>query len=91
MDDQHLFDELTQAAEKLGVDVRIEPFETPATAAGGRCVFQGKHLILVDASAPLRDRIMALAQAISEFESETVSMVPEARELVDAVKVARSQ
>ena len=28
---------------------------------------------------------------ISEFESETVSMVPEARERVDAVREARSQ
>ena len=45
MDDQHLFDELLQAAERLGVEVRIEPFETPATMGGGLCVVRGETLV----------------------------------------------
>ena len=56
MNDQNLFDELLRAAENLGVAVRIEPSETPAIAGGGRCVFLGEPLVLIDARAPLRDR-----------------------------------
>ncbi|MBI1893732.1 MAG: hypothetical protein HYS14_06440 [Candidatus Rokubacteria bacterium] len=91
MNDRNLFDELRRAAESLGVAVRIEPFETPAIAGGGRCVFQGEQLVLIDARAPLRDRIMALARALSELETETVFMVPEAREVVEAMRGARSR
>ncbi len=34
MDDQHLFDELLHGTARLGVAVRMEPFETPATQGG---------------------------------------------------------
>ena len=86
MDDQHLFDELLRAAEKLGVDVRIEPFETPAPKGGGLCVVRGERLVLIDQRAPLLDRILVLAQALSELGSETVYMAPKARELIEAIQ-----
>ena len=86
MDDQHLFDELLRAAEKLGVDMRIEPFETPAPKGGGLCVVRGERLVLIDQRAPLLDRILVLAQALSELGSETVYMAPKARELIEAIQ-----
>ena len=89
MDDQHLFDELLRAAEKLGIEVRREPFETPATAGGGLCTVRGEHLILLDERAPLSARILALARALSALESETIYMVPEAREAVEAMRESR--
>lgn len=64
--------------------MRVEPFETPATAGGGSCVLRGERLILLDAQAPLRERIGALARALSELETETIFMIPEAREAVEA-------
>jgi hypothetical protein len=90
MDDPHLFDELLQAAEKLGVEVRIEPFETPATRGGGLCVVRGEKRVLIDQSAPLSDRILALARALSELESETVYMAPEVRELIEGIRGNRN-
>ncbi len=86
MDDQHLFEELLQAAERLAVEVRIEPFETPATMGGGLCVVRGEKLVLIDQRAPLPDRIRALARALLELQSETVYMAPEARELIEAIR-----
>ncbi len=86
MDDLHLFDELLLVAERLGVEIRIEPFETPATTAGGLCVLRGEKLVLIDQGAPLPNRILALAGALSELESETVYMAPEARELIEAIQ-----
>src|SRR5438046_2581357 len=56
MDDPQLFDELLRAAEKLGVEVRVEPFETPAVTAGGLCVVRGERLVLIDQRAPLGER-----------------------------------
>ncbi len=89
MDDQHLFDELRHAAERLGVAVRVEPFETPAVIGGGLCVVRGEQLVLIDQRAPLPDRVLALARALSELESETVYMTPEAREVIEATQSNR--
>jgi hypothetical protein len=86
MDDQHLFDELLHAAERLGVEVRMEPFETRATKGGGRCVGRGDTLVLIDQRASLPDRLRVLARALVELQSETVSMAPEARELIEALR-----
>jgi len=90
MDDQHLFDEMLRVAEAVGVGVRVEPFETPATAGGGSCVLQGERLILIDAAAPLQVRTAALARALAELGVERVFMVPEAREVVEAMRGPRS-
>ncbi|MBI2466410.1 MAG: hypothetical protein HYV62_01080 [Candidatus Rokubacteria bacterium] len=90
MDDQHLFDELLRVAEVLGVGVRVEPFETPAAAGGGSCILRGERLILIDRTAPLRERIAALAGALAELQTEALFMIPEARALVEAMKGSRS-
>ena len=86
MDDQLLFDDLVRAAKKLGVAIRVEPFETPAAAGGGSCVLRGESLILLDAGAPLLQRIGALIRALSEFDSEALFMTPAAREAVEAMR-----
>jgi hypothetical protein len=41
---------------------------------------------LIDQRAPLLDRILVLAQALSELGSETVYMAPKARELIEAIQ-----
>ena len=86
MDEQLLFDDLLRAAKNLGVAIRVEPFETPAAAGGGSCVLRGESLILLDARAPLLERIGALARALSELDSEALFMAPAAREAVEAMR-----
>jgi hypothetical protein len=83
VDAQQLLDELVLAAQRLGVEVRSEPFETPATLGGGLCIVRGAHLVLIDQRAPLVDRLRALARALGDLGSEAIYMAPEARELVD--------
>lgn len=83
MDPEHLLDELVRAAWRLGVEVRSEPFETPPAMGGGLCVVRGAHLVLIDQSAPLADRLRALARVLGDLGSEAVYMPPEARDLVD--------
>jgi hypothetical protein len=86
MDAQQLFDELVLVAERLGVEVRVEPFETPATMGGGLCLVRGEKLVLIDRNATVPDRLAGLARAVSELESEAVYMAPEARELIERVQ-----
>ena len=86
MDDQLLFDDLLRAAKKLGVAIRVEPFETPPAAGGGSCILRGESLILLDAEAPLLQRIEALVRALSDFDSEVLFMTPAAREAVEAMR-----
>jgi hypothetical protein len=88
VDAERLLDELVQAARRLGVEVRAEPFETPAAVGGGHCMLRGARLVLIDLRAPLVDRLGALARALGELGSEAVYMAPEARELVDRMAVA---
>jgi len=86
MDDQLLFDDLLRAAKSLGVAIRVEPFETPPAAGGGSCILRGESLILLDARAPLPERITAMARALSELDSEALFMTPAAREAVEAMR-----
>ena len=86
MDAQQLLDELVQAAQCLGVEVRSEPFETPAAMGGGLCIVRGTHLVLIDQRAPLVDRLRALARALGDLGSDAVYMAPEARELIDRAR-----
>ena len=89
MDDRSLLDELVRVATRLGVEVRIEPFETPPAGGGGRCLLAGRDLILLDARASLRDRVAALASALADRNLDDVYLTPEARDRVEAERDAQ--
>lgn len=89
MDDRDLLDELVRVATRLGAEVRIEPFETSPARGGGRCLVEGRELILLDARAPLRDRVGALAAALAGFDLDDVYVTPEARERVERERDVR--
>jgi UDP-N-acetylmuramate dehydrogenase len=91
VDDRDLLDELVRVATRLGVEVRIEPFETPPARGGGRCLVEGREFILLDARAPLGDRVSALASALSDLELDDVYVTPEARDRVEEARDARVQ
>ncbi len=78
-----LFQELCTAAERLGVEVRVEPFDTPALRAGGLCSLRGAKLILLDGHASLDERLWALARALARLDADAVYVTPAARELIE--------
>jgi UDP-N-acetylmuramate dehydrogenase len=88
VEERELFRELVGVAARLGVEVRVEPFQTPAVRGGGRCVLDGRELILLDARAPLVDRVEALARALAGFDLEDVYLPPELRERIEAAQAA---
>jgi UDP-N-acetylmuramate dehydrogenase len=89
VDDREILDELVRVATRLGVEVRIEPFETPPARGGGRCLVEGREFILLDARAPLGDRVGALASALSDLDLDDVYVTPEARDRVEEARDAR--
>jgi UDP-N-acetylmuramate dehydrogenase len=89
VDDRSLFDELLRVATRLGVQVRVEPFETPPARGGGRCLVAGRDLILLDARAPLPERVAAIASALADLNLDDIYVTPEARDRVEAERDAR--
>jgi hypothetical protein len=83
-----LLDELTRAAAKVGIDVRMESFDPNLSDArrprGGLCVVRGRRLILVDANAALPDRIATIAAALAQVDLDAVYMPPIVRATIGA-------
>ena len=84
--DQALLRELCAAATRLGVDVRVEPFDPPALRAGGLCSLRGSKLVLIDGHAPVRDRVWALAGALATLDVGGIYVAPAARELIERLQ-----
>ncbi len=78
-----MLDELLKVASKLGIAVRIEPFETPVAGGGGLCVVRGHPLVLLDSSAPLPARVRALSRALAALEVDAIYIAPVARDLIE--------
>jgi len=84
-----LLQELIQAARKVGITVRAEPFDPNLSDGktkwrGGLCVVRGEKLILVDERAPLVDRIATIAAALSQVDLEQVFLPPIVRATIAA-------
>jgi hypothetical protein len=75
-----LFEELTLAAERVGIAVRLEPFDAAIPervgGRGGLCTVRGRRVILVDARAPLPDRIATIAASLAAVDLEGVFVPP---------------
>jgi hypothetical protein len=84
-----LLDALFEAAKKLGVEVRVEPFSAPSSknGAGGVCRLRGRDVILIDAAAAVVDQAAAMAESLSHFELQGLFLAPEVRELVESARV----
>jgi hypothetical protein len=79
--------ELEKLALRLGVPVRCEPFALPGTKKdqegprmrGGLCRLRGKPIIVVDADAPLLDKIGVLCEALAAFDLAAIYVPPQLR------------
>jgi hypothetical protein len=85
-----LFEELTKAAKRCGIIVRIEPFDPGLSdekrPRGGLCTLFGKPIILVDAKAPMPDRIAMVAAALGTLDLEHMFLPPIVRATIGAYK-----
>ena len=83
-----LFEELTDAARKIGIAVRSEPFAAAfpdgRSLRGGLCTVRGQRVIVVDATAPLPDRIAVVASSLAKVDLEGVDLAPIVRATIGA-------
>lgn len=83
-----LLDELTEAARRVGIAVRIERFEPSLSdrrgSPGGMCTVHGQRVILVDAGAPLPDRIATVASSLATIDLEGIFLPPIVRATIGA-------
>ena len=70
---------LEELARRVGLEVRIEEPWRGGPSAGGLCVLRGSPVVLIDALAPLPDRIAVLCEALARFDLETVFLPPALR------------
>ncbi|WP_437476863.1 hypothetical protein WME75_27160 [Sorangium sp. So ce1014] len=88
MELSRLLDELTLAANRVGIAVRMEAFDPHLSDArnprGGLCTVLGRRLILVDANASLPDRIATLATALARVDLESIFLPPIVRATIGA-------
>src|SRR5271166_6547376 len=83
-----LLDELTLAAERAGIRVRMETFDPNLSDVkrprGGLCTLRGERLILVDAKLPLPERIATVAEALAGVDLEHLFLPPIVRATIGA-------
>ncbi len=73
--------ELEKLALRLGVEVRSVVFDRRVIESdGGLCRVGDRHVIVVDARAPVVERIAVLAQSLAFFDLEAIYLPPALRE-----------
>jgi len=86
MEQARLVSELLLGLRKLGLSVRIEPFDVDSTTAGGLCTLEGHRVLILDANAPPLEQATVLAQALLSLDHESVYLAPEARRFIYATR-----
>ncbi|HJU10362.1 MAG TPA: hypothetical protein VJ728_05780 [Candidatus Binataceae bacterium] len=81
-----LVDELSDAAKRLGLEVRREKIlrEIGYRARGGACRFRDRTMIILDREMAPAEQVEILADALRGHDLEALYLSPAARRLVDA-------
>ncbi len=87
MDLPQLYDQLESLLKRLQIPVRCEPFDArlfgDLTVQGGLCRLRGASVVLIDARAPMADRVAVLAGVLATFDLEGVYVAPQVRGLIE--------
>jgi hypothetical protein len=80
--------ELVNVAERAGIEVRIEPLDPEIFARhrGGLCRIEGVRTIVVDAGAPIDEKLVVLLRALAHVELDAIYIRPELRDRIDSEK-----
>lgn len=69
--------ELLRLAERIGLEVRSEPFDLKVIAGkGGLCWLRGEPVVVMDAGLPVLDKIGVLARALAALDLEAIYVPP---------------
>ncbi len=80
-----LVEELAQAAERVGLQVRRERLlrEVGYRARGGACRLREKDLVIIDSAQPPAEQLEVLLEALRSHDLEGLYLSPAARRLLE--------
>jgi hypothetical protein len=92
VDPKALLDELLSTCRMLGLVVRDEPMKVPTSRlAGGLVRLHGTPVVIVDSSAPVIDRVAAVADAICEHNIDPIHLSADARRAISHARARRKR
>lgn len=89
MKPEDMLRELHGAADKLGVKVSYEALRTNV-GLGGLCRVKGQYRVIVDKRATPHERVVAVAESLSELDTSEIFLTPAVREVVDYYAMRRA-
>ena len=75
-----VFQEFEQIAEELNIRILQEK----GNFNGGYCLLEEQRIIVINKMKPLEQRIRALAQAFSRFDTSQIYLKPGIREMIES-------
>ena len=75
-----VFQEFEQIAEELNIRILQEK----GNFNGGYCLLEEQRIIVINKVKPLEQRIRALAQAFSRFDTSQIFLKPAIREMIES-------
>lgn len=80
--------ELLNVAERAGIEVRLEPLDPEIFARhrGGFCKIDGVRTIVIDAQAPVDEKLSVLLRALAQVELDALYIRPELRDRIERAK-----
>jgi hypothetical protein len=89
MNDEVILSYLEELAEKLEILVRDENINIEeSSSSGGLCRVEGKHVIILNSKATIKEKIQVMIKALQQFDLGDIYMKPVIRELLDGYKEA---
>lgn len=87
MDDETLFNELTELAGKLGITIRYGNIGIEDSRhRGGLCRVEGKYFLIMHSRLTRRERIRVMTETLRGFEMGDLYLKPVIRELLDKAR-----
>ena len=84
MNDQVILSYLEELAEKLEILVRDENINIDeSSSSGGLCRVEGKHVIILNSKASVKEKIQVMINALNQFNLRYMYIKPVIRELLE--------
>ena len=88
--EQKRLEQLEEAAQALGIEIRYEAFKGEhSLATGGLCRLKGDYLLIINSRSGSSERINAIASAIKRFDLSTTYLRPDVREFLEGLPAAK--
>ena len=84
MDKKNMLGQLEEVARRVGIHIRYDRIKkVEAFSTGGLCQLRGNYILIINAQAPLDDKIETVAEAVNRFDLSQVYLKPNVREYLE--------